>query len=78
MDQKIFIEKIEEQFEDFNDAKLSMDTEFKKLDGWSSLIALSIMSMCTDEYSVTITADDMRKAVKVSDLYNIVKGLINE
>ena len=78
MDQNKFIEKIAEQFEDFCDVKLSLDTEFKKIDGWSSLIALSIMSMCTDEYGVTISADDMRKAAKVADIYNIVKSRINE
>jgi len=69
-----FIEKFAEQFEDTDAGDITATTEFKNLDEWSSLIALSVIAMADEEYDVTLKGDDIRGAVTVEDLYNIVKS----
>ena len=48
-------------------------TEFKKLDEWSSLIALSVIAMVDEEYGITIQGEDIRNANTIADLFNNVK-----
>lgn len=69
-----FIEKFAEQFEDTDAGDITATTEFKNLDEWSSLIALSVIAMADEEYDVTLKGDDIRGAVTVEDLFNIVKS----
>ena len=69
-----FIEKFAEQFEDTDAGDITATTEFKNLDEWTSLIALSVIAMADEEYDVTLKGDDIRGAVTVEDLYNIVKS----
>jgi acyl carrier protein len=69
-----FIVKFVEQFEDTGPGELRADAEFKNLEEWSSMIALSVIVMVEDEYGVTIKGDDIRAARTIEDLYNIVKG----
>lgn len=71
-----FIANFAEQFEDTDASEITATTEFKKLDEWSSLIALSIIAMADEEYDVTLKGDDIRGAVTVEDLYNIVKSRV--
>ena len=67
-----FIELFKEQFEEPEGIEAS--TAFHDLDEYSSLIALSIIAMIDEEFDVTVKGDDMRSAVTVKDLYNIVKS----
>lgn len=74
MDIKEFIANFAEQFEDTDASEITATTEFKNLDEWSSLIALSVIAMADEEYDVTLKGDDIRGAVTVEDLFNIVKS----
>jgi len=74
--EKEFIANFAEQFEDYIPV-LTLNTSFRTVDGWSSLIALSVMAMCTEKYNVTIAAEEMEKAEKVSDIYDIVNSRYN-
>lgn len=74
MEIKEFIENFAEQFEDTDASEITAATEFKNLDEWSSLIALSVIAMADEEYDVTLKGDDIRGAVTVEDLFNIVKS----
>lgn len=67
-----FIAKFAEQFEDTEASEISAATEFKNLDEWSSLIALSVIAMVDEEYDISIKGDDIRGAVTVEDLFNAV------
>lgn len=73
MEIKEFVEKFAEQFDDTDLAEITAITEFKNLDEWSSLTALSIIAMADEEYDVTLKGDDIKNAVTVEDLFNIVK-----
>ena len=74
MELKDFIEKFAEQFDETDASGFKADTEFKALDEWSSLMALSIIAMVDDEYDVTLKGDDIRAAETIEDLFNTVKS----
>ncbi len=69
-----FIAHFAEQFEDTDKSQFTPKTIFHELEEYSSIIALSIIAMVNDEYDVAIKGSDMRAAVTIEDLYNIVKG----
>ncbi|MBO4263434.1 MAG: acyl carrier protein [Bacteroidales bacterium] len=74
MDMEDFIANFADQFEDTDAGDIRADTAFHELDEYSSLIALSIMAMVDEEYDVQLTGADIRTAVTVEDLFNIVKA----
>jgi acyl carrier protein len=69
-----FITKFAEQFDDTDISVLEAGTEFRDIDEWSSMIALSVIAMIDDEYGITIKGDDIRSSKTIEDLYNKVKG----
>lgn len=73
MELNAFIQNFADQFDETDSSAFVASTEFKKLDEWSSLIALSIIAMVDEEYDVTIKGDDIISAVTIEDLFNIVK-----
>ena len=74
MELKEFIDNFASQFEETDASAITAGTEFRTLDEWSSLMALSIIAMVDEEYDVTLKGDDMRTAKTIEDLYNIVKS----
>lgn len=74
MDIKEFISNFAEQFDDLDASVLTPETEFKTLEDWNSLVALSVIAMVDEEYDVTIKGDDIRNAKTIEDLYNNVSG----
>jgi len=74
MDIQSFIENFAAQFDDTDAAEFTPDTVFHELDEYSSLIALSLIAMVDEEYDVMLKGDDMRSAVTIQDLFDIVKA----
>ena len=71
-----FIANFAEQFDDTDASEITATTVFHDLDEYSSLIALSIIAMVDEEYDVQLKGDDMRRAVTVEDLFNIVQSRV--
>lgn len=71
-----FIENFANQFEETDASVFTAETEFRTLDEWSSLIALSIMAMIDEEYDIQLKADEMRKANTIHELFNIVSSKV--
>lgn len=69
-----FIQNFADQFDDTPASEFTKDTVFHELDEYSSLIALSIISMVDEEYGVTLSGNEMKAAVSIEDLYNTVKA----
>jgi acyl carrier protein len=69
-----FIAKFAELFENTAPSEFSAQTRFRELDEWSSLIALSVIAMVSEEYGVTLTGDAMRKTQTLQELYDLVKS----
>lgn len=74
MEIKEFISNFAEQFDDLDASALTPETEFKSLEDWNSLVALSVIAMIDEEYDVTIKGDDIRSAKTIQDLYNNVSS----
>ena len=74
MEIKEFIENFADLFDETDASVFTVETKFRDLEEWSSLIALSTMSMIDDEYDVQLTAEQMRNANTVQDLIDIVNA----
>lgn len=72
MKKEEFIENFANQFDDTDASEITLQTVYKDLDEWSSLMSLSIIAMCDEEYNVKIKGEDIRNSNTVEDLYNIV------
>lgn len=72
MEIKEFISKFAEQFDDLDASVLTPKTEFKALEDWNSLVALSVIAMIDEEYDVTLKGNDITGATTIEDLYNTV------
>lgn len=74
MEIKQFVQNFYGQFEDIDPKVFSPKTRFRDVDGWSSLVALSIIAMVDEEYNIKLKGDDIRKAITIEDIYNIIKS----
>ena len=70
-----FIEKFAEQFDDTAVELFTPETEFKELDEWSSLTALSVIAMVDDEYGKSIKGDLIRNSKTIQDLFNKISAI---
>ena len=72
MDINVFMAQIAEQYDDVDVTTLTPETAFRKVEGWTSLVALMIITMIDEEYGVVITGDEMKTATSLQELYNLV------
>lgn len=72
MELQEFINSFAEQFDDIDVSTLDANTNFKDLEDWNSLVALSVIAMIDEEYDVAVKGDDIRSANTIEDLYNNV------
>lgn len=72
MEIKEFVENFANQFDETDPTEITAATEFKNLDEWSSLLALSIIAMVDEEYDVTLKGNDIRDSSTIEDLFKIV------
>ena len=73
MELEEFIKNFAEQFDDTDLSEIKADTEYKELDEWSSLVALSVIAMVDEEYGITIKGNEITNSKTVEDLFNAVK-----
>lgn len=69
-----FIQSIEKEFEDVKSGTITGETEFRKLEGWSSMMALILIAKVDSDYGVTITAEELAKCNTLKDLFDKVKS----
>lgn len=74
MEIKSFIENFAAQFDETDANQFSLETKFRDLEEWSSIIALSVMAMIDEEYDVQLKGDEMRNSNTIEELYNIVNS----
>ena len=74
MEIKDFISNFADQFDDLDASTLTPETEFKQLEDWNSLVALSIIAMVDEEYDVTIKGNDIKGVTTIGELFNIVES----
>ena len=70
MEIKDFIQNFADQLDDTTAETLTPGTNFRDLDDWSSLAALSIIAMVDDEYGVSISSEDFKNSQTIQDLFD--------
>ena len=74
MDIKEFIEYFADELDETPIEELTPETDFKALEEWSSLVALSIIAMIEDNYEKEVTGEDLRSSTTIQDLFELVQN----
>ena len=53
---------------------LEMDTEFRYLDGWSSLTGLYFITDMQGKFGVTVSVPEFKQSETIGDLYTLYKN----
>ncbi|GHV62464.1 hypothetical protein FACS1894195_4430 [Bacteroidia bacterium] len=69
-----FIEKFAAEFEETPLELFTADADYKSLDEWGSLTALSIISMVDENMDKRITGADIRNSTTIKDLYELAQS----
>ena len=72
MEMNEFVAHFAEQFDETDASVFTPETKFREIEEWSSFLALAIMAMIKSEYDVAITAEEMRSANTIQELYDTV------
>ena len=74
MDITTFIEHFAGEFDETPLEAFTPATDYKSLEEWNSLTALSIVSMIDDVYGKTITGADLRDNTTIEELARLVEN----
>ena len=74
MDIKDFIINFAGEFDETPMEVFTPETDYKSLDEWNSLTALSIISMVDESYGKTITGADLRNNTTIQELANLIES----
>ncbi|MDD2594415.1 MAG: acyl carrier protein [Bacteroidales bacterium] len=66
-----FVTAFAEEFDETPIELFTPTTEFKNLDEWGSLTALSIIAMVDEQLEKRITGADLRNSNTIEDLFNL-------
>lgn len=69
-----FVTAFAEQFDETPVEMFKPSTNYRELDEWSSLVALSIISMVDDEMDKQLTGSELRTAGTIENLYRIIES----
>lgn len=69
-----FVDAFAAEFDDTPKEMFSADTEYKAIEEWSSLTALSIISMVDDLLDKQVTGADIRNTNTIEDLFNLINS----
>lgn len=68
-----FVARFAEEFDETPVEQFVPSTDFKGLDEWGSLTALSIIAMVDEEFEKRITGADLRSVKTLEELYNLIQ-----
>ncbi len=68
-----FIENFVDQFDDLELADVKPESVMRDFDEWSSMIGLSLLNMADKEYGVKLTFDELRNAITVQNLFDVIQ-----
>jgi len=74
LDISTFVLNFANQFECTDIHVFNPETDFWSLDEWSSIVALSIVSMINEEYGIFLTSSDVKKARTIEELFIITQN----
>lgn len=72
-----FYQNFASLFENTDPSLIKSETNFRELEEWDSLIALSLIALSDEEYQVRLTGDDIRNSKTVKDLFDKIQNKIS-
>ena len=69
-----FVKAFAAELDDTPEESVTPETNYRELEEWSSLTALSIISMVDDNEDKTITGADLRSCKTIEELYNLIQS----
>jgi acyl carrier protein len=72
MDSTDFIRHFNTIFDEEPLAAVTLETNFRDIEGWSSLIALAFIAMAEEDFGVKVKVDDIRNSSTVDDLLKLI------
>lgn len=69
MELERFIELVKESFDEL-ETDIQPSTEYKKMDEWTSMQALILIAHLDDTIGVVLSADDLKNAQTIEQLYH--------
>ena len=77
MEERKFIEVFGSIFDDTDVDAITLDTQFREIDEWSSLAALVLLAAVEDEYGVGLKNNEIKESKTVRDLFTIVQNKLS-
>ncbi len=74
MNMNDFLRNFEEAIDGVEPGSLTPETEFRTMDQWDSLAALTVLAMADSEYEVSISGTELKNCKTVQDIYDVVAG----
>ena len=68
-----FFDHFCDELDDTDINTIDTSTDFKNIEEWDSLVALSIIAMIDEEFEILLTGNDMMKSTTIEDLYKLIK-----
>ena len=69
-----FVKAFAAEFDETPEEAFTPETNFREIDEWGSLLALSIISMVDEQMDKVITGADIRASKTIEDLFNIANS----
>lgn len=69
-----FVQAFAAELDDTPEENVTPETNYRELEEWSSLTALSVISMVDDNEDKTITGADLRSCKTIEELYNLIQA----
>ncbi len=77
MNKEEFLKNFCDQFDDTDASEIQLNTQFRGLEEWSSLISLAVINMVKKKYNVVITAEKLRETNTPEELFSLVNSFKN-
>ena len=68
-----FVKAFAAEFDDTPEEQFTPATNYKSLEEWGSLTALSIIALAMEGFEKKITGADLRACNTIEDLYNLIQ-----
>jgi len=69
-----FIKNFANQWDETDAEVFTPDCMFHDLEEWSSLVGLAILNMILKKYGVKVAPAELRAAITIEDVYNLVQS----
>ena len=69
-----FVKNFANQWDETESDVFTPKCEFHQLEEWSSLIGLAILNMIVKKYGVKVTPAELKGAVTIEDVYNLIQN----